>query len=182
MPVRTWIISCHQQVEYGGRLLHTWYKSYVHVYTGEVCFIITCEILYRSTVYMIYLTVIILRWGISCYIKTIRCNFYTFAVFKPKHAEIWCLLFHYSYIKSQLVYFTLMIFHKYTISYHIVIYSSNDYMTPVTGEFSTQRPATRSFDVFFDLRLNKRLSKQWWGWRFGMPSGPLWRHCDVMSM
>ena len=26
------------------------------------------------------------------------------------------------------------------------------------GEFPTQRPVTRSFDVFFDLRLNKRLS------------------------
>ena len=29
----------------------------------------------------------------------------------------------------------------------------------VTGEFPTQRPVTRSFDAFFDLRLNKRLSK-----------------------
>ena len=28
------------------------------------------------------------------------------------------------------------------------------------GEFPTQRPVTRSFDVYFDLRLNKRLSKQ----------------------
>ena len=28
------------------------------------------------------------------------------------------------------------------------------------GEFSAQRPVTRSFDIFFDLRLNKRLSKQ----------------------
>ena len=28
------------------------------------------------------------------------------------------------------------------------------------GEFPTQRPVTQSFDVFFDLRLNKRLSKQ----------------------
>ena len=36
--------------------------------------------------------------------------------------------------------------------------------SPVPGEFPTQRPVTRSFDVFFDLRLNKRLSKQWWGW------------------
>ena len=27
-------------------------------------------------------------------------------------------------------------------------------------------PVTRSFDVFFDLRLNKRLSKQSWGWWF----------------
>ena len=32
--------------------------------------------------------------------------------------------------------------------------------SPVSGEFPTQRPVTRSFDVFFDLRLNKRLSKQ----------------------
>ena len=30
--------------------------------------------------------------------------------------------------------------------------------SPVTGEFLAQRPVTRSFDVFFDLRLNKRLS------------------------
>ena len=35
--------------------------------------------------------------------------------------------------------------------------------SPVTGEFAAQRPVTRSFDVFFDLRLNKRLSKQWRG-------------------
>ena len=31
--------------------------------------------------------------------------------------------------------------------------------SPVTGEFPAQRPVTRSFDIFFDLRLNKRLSK-----------------------
>ena len=48
----------------------------------------------------------------------------------------------------------------------------------VTGEFPTQKPVTRSFDVFFDLRLNKRLSKQWRGWWFGTPSRPLWRHCN----
>ena len=32
--------------------------------------------------------------------------------------------------------------------------------SPVPGEFPAQRPVTRSFDVFFDLRPNKRLSKQ----------------------
>ena len=32
--------------------------------------------------------------------------------------------------------------------------------SPVPGEFHAQRPVTRSFDVTFDLRLNKRLSKQ----------------------
>ena len=30
----------------------------------------------------------------------------------------------------------------------------------VIGEFPAQRPVTRSFDVFFDLRLNKRLSNR----------------------
>ena len=50
--------------------------------------------------------------------------------------------------------------------------------SPVTGEFPSQRPVTRSFDVFFDLRLNKRLSKQSWGWWFETPSRPLWRHCN----
>ena len=38
--------------------------------------------------------------------------------------------------------------------------------SPVPGEFPTQRPVTRSFDVYFDLRPNKRLSKQSWGWWF----------------
>ena len=52
--------------------------------------------------------------------------------------------------------------------------------SPVTGEFPAQRPLTRSFDVFFDLRLNKRLSKQWWGWWFETSSRPLWRHCNVL--
>ena len=54
--------------------------------------------------------------------------------------------------------------------------------SPVTGEFPAQRPVTRSFDVFFDLRLNGRLSKQSWGWWFGTPSRPLWRHSNVWVM
>ena len=35
-----------------------------------------------------------------------------------------------------------------------------------------------SFDVFFDLRLSKRLSKQSRRWWFEMPSRSLWRHCN----
>ena len=46
----------------------------------------------------------------------------------------------------------------------------------VPSEFLAQRPVTRSFDVFFDLRLNKRLSKQSWGWWFETLSRPSWRH------
>ena len=50
------------------------------------------------------------------------------------------------------------------------------------GEFPTQRPVTRSFDVFSDLRLNERLSKQPWGWGFETPSWSLWRQCNASSM
>ena len=50
------------------------------------------------------------------------------------------------------------------------------------GEFPTQRPVTRSFDVLFDLSLNKRLSKQSWGWWFETQSCPLWRHCNVAML
>ena len=48
-----------------------------------------------------------------------------------------------------------------------------------TGEFPSQRPVARGFDVFFDLRLNKRLRKytkrQW----FETPSRSLWRHYNA---
>ena len=54
--------------------------------------------------------------------------------------------------------------------------------SPVPGEFPTPRQVTRSFDVFFDLRQNKMLSKQWWGWWFETPSCPLWRHCNVITL
>ena len=51
----------------------------------------------------------------------------------------------------------------------------------VPGDFPTQRPVTRSFHVFFDLRPNKWLSKQSWGWWFETPSHPLWLHCNEDS-
>ena len=50
--------------------------------------------------------------------------------------------------------------------------------SPVAGEFPAQRPVTRSFDVFFDLCLNKWLSKQSWGWWFETLS----RHYDIIVM
>ena len=50
--------------------------------------------------------------------------------------------------------------------------------SPVPTEFPTQRPVTRSFDVFFVLRLNKRSSKQSWGWWFETLSRSSWRQCD----
>ena len=44
----------------------------------------------------------------------------------------------------------------------------------VNGDFPSQRPVTRSFDVFFGLRPNKRLSKQSRRWWFETPLSPSW--------
>ena len=53
--------------------------------------------------------------------------------------------------------------------------------SPVTGEFPTQWPVTRSFDLVFDLRLNKQFSKQSWSWWFETPSHSLCRQCDAIE-
>ena len=50
--------------------------------------------------------------------------------------------------------------------------------SPVTDEFPSQKSVTRSFDVFFYLRLDKRVSKQSWGCWFETPSRSLLRHCN----
>ena len=73
----------------------------------------------------------------------------------------------------------------------IIMTSSNGNIPRVTGalcgEFTgrrwspSQRPVTRSFDVFFDLRLNPHLSKQWRRRWFETPSHPLWRHCNFVA-
>ena len=48
-------------------------------------------------------------------------------------------------------------------------------------EFRSQGPVTRGVDVFFDLCLNKRLSKQSKRRSFKIPPHPLWRHCNANS-
>ena len=77
------------------------------------------------------------------------------------------------------------------ISIYCMMTSSNGNIFPVTGPLygestchmwiPAQRPVTRSCDVFFDLRPNKRLSKQWWGWWFETSSRPLWRDCNGLG-
>ena len=54
--------------------------------------------------------------------------------------------------------------------------------SPVLGEFPAQRSMTQSFDVFFDLHLNKRLRKQSKRRWFETPSHPLWRHCSAICV
>ena len=51
----------------------------------------------------------------------------------------------------------------------------------VSGEFPSQMPVTRGFDIFFDLCLNKRFSKQLRRRWFETPLRPLWRHCKLKT-
>ena len=67
----------------------------------------------------------------------------------------------------------MMLSSKETFSALLALCAGN---SPVTGEFPSQRTVTQSFDVFY--ALNKRLSKQSWGWWFETPSPSLWRHCN----
>ena len=62
--------------------------------------------------------------------------------------------------------------------FHITVPLCGCLFLPVTGEFPAQRPVKQSFDVFFDFRLNKRLSKQSGGWWFETPCRSLWRHSN----
>ena len=76
-------------------------------------------------------------------------------------------------------------------SYFVMMTSSNGDIFRVTGhlrgEFTGHRwnPRTKASDAelwcFFYLRLNKRLSKQSWGWWFETLSCSLWRHCNVFN-
>ena len=54
--------------------------------------------------------------------------------------------------------------------------------SPVTSGFLSQRSVRRSFDAFFELHLNKRLSKQSWGWWFETPLCSSWRHCHITNI
>ena len=83
-----------------------------------------------------------------------------------------------------------MMLSAFSYSYYMMT-SSNGNIFRVTGhlcgeftgpgESPAQRPVTRSFDVFFHLRLNQRLSKQPWGWWFETPAWSLWRRRNEMN-
>ena len=85
---------------------------------------------------------------------------------------------------------------KYTLIKHDIAYSTavtmgtwiniswwrhqmETWNAPVISGFPSQRPGKRSFYVFFDLRLNKRLNKPSRRWWFETPPCSLWRHCNV---
>ena len=89
----------------------------------------------------------------------------------------------------------LLIYTPTKMRYYIQMYYSHDgvikwkhfsrywpfvrgiHRSPVNSPHKGQWRGASMF--FFDLRLNKRLSKQSWGWWFETPSRSLWRHCNT---
>ena len=111
---------------------------------------------------------------------------------KPKIEPILSIIFDaiYETVCFQLTHFPFDDIKNICTSSYYMMTSSNGNIFRVTGplcgeftgpgEFPAQRPVTRSFDVFFDLRPNKRLSKQPRGWWFDTSSWSLWRQCNYL--
>ena len=93
------------------------------------------------------------------------------AILSNKHVcifyGIYCLSFHHPWWRHQME----------TFAASLAICAGN---SPVAVEFPPQRPVMLCVDVFFDLCLNEQLSEQSWGWWFGTPSQPSWRHCNAI--
>ena len=103
---------------------------------------------------------------------------------------VWLILglFFTSLVKRTIRWNTLRMYLQFYSKFMMM--SSNGNIFHVTGHLcweltgprihrSPVNSPTRSFDIFFDMHLNKRLSKQSWGWWFETLLHPLWRHCNV---
>ena len=93
-------------------------------------------------------------------------------------------------IQANCDYFYITINIQFTIDNRICMMTSSNgnifrVTGPLCGEFTGHRwiPHTKASDVehFFYLRLNKRLSKQPWGWWFETPLWSLWRQCNGLD-
>ena len=126
-----------------------------------------------------------------CYSFLLKCtDFLARKTFEDIVCQVSAILnwYHFNFRQQSILWWSLLQWYVETSTFMMM--SSNGHISallalcarnsPVTGEFPAQRSVTRSFEVFFDLRLNKQLSKQSWGWWFEMPSRSLWRHCNVI--
>ena len=138
----------------------------------------------QSALWMLMAWCFSTRASVATVLTTQPCVSLCLGVNKYWRSTLWSLLIHvYSSVpvwnRSRWLVSPMMTSSNENIFRLLAICAGN---SPVPGEFPTQRPVTWSFDVFFDLRLNKRLSKQSWGWWFEMLSCPLWHHRNACSL
>ena len=100
------------------------------------------------------------------------------AVRVSKHGVINQNLINSKFESSFIVFSSWWRYQMETFSALLALCAGN---SPVTGEFPSQRPVMWRFDIFFDLRLNRRLCTQTKSRWFETPSRSLWRHFNVES-
>ena len=88
--------------------------------------------------------------------------------------------YHHQHSNAKKVYHPILMLHYTWWRHQMEIFFALPALcagnSPVTGEPPSKRPVTRSLDLSYDLRLNKRLTKQSRRGCFETPSRPLWRH------
>ena len=83
---------------------------------------------------------------------------------------------------SNCVLFSVCIWWRHQMEILSALLVLCEWNPPATGGFPSQMPVTRSFDVFFRMRLNKRLNKQSMCWSFETLWRSLWRHCHGLGV
>ena len=135
---------------------------------------VTCDFTtsYRSRIYHICLTAQVVNFqlisGVTFQASHASTYWYYCNLSTTKHKKTVCTCLEYSVLPCW----------RHQMEKLSVLLTLCEGNSPVIGEFPSQRQVTQSFDVFFDLLLNKRMRKQSWGWWFETPLRPLWRRCN----
>ena len=137
--------------------------------------------------FIAYITVIILDMieRVTA-VSSLLVNIRFWLILVKQHLEILQPFVSYMH-RKQGKYWNIWYFHSrhsssscgcFSATISITMTSSNVDIFRVTGSLCGEFTGHRSFDVFFDLRLNKRLSIQWRRRWFETPPRSFWRHCN----
>ena len=111
----------------------------------------------------------------KCVYLTCQCKIY-FKIYMAFSISGFRVSFEYEYLTSVKIPIPWWRHQMETLYALLALCAGN---SPVTCEFPSQSSVTRSFDVFFDLGLNKWLRKQSRRRWFEMSLCSLWRHCNA---
>ena len=107
------------------------------------------------------------------------------AVFRLRLSRLMRWLMHsdWDYLSCRALYLDWDCYIDIFITHFLIIIKSEVSTFPIVVIFFSvvvmMTSSNGTISAFFDLRLNKPLSKQSWGWWFETLSRPLWRHCNV---
>ena len=147
--------------------------------------LLTIILWWHSVIAYIYIYIIYIYHHIRfCAATPIHINRRLVILLIPGHMQglILTITTHYFDMNKHHTYFPPNLGRFPTLSEHIILYFLAHSILTASGaatwwRHQMKRPVTRLFDVFFDLRLSKRLSIQSRRRWFETPPRSLWRHC-----